>query len=140
VTVPPIFATVCVGRTRQTSRAETLTTVTSGWDNLGERVRTSRAVLGYSITQLSAVSGLSTSTLDSIENGRKTSYDPTTLAALERALGWRTGSVDRILKGLEAQPVEDQDLAAIIAAWPALSAGARRMLRILAVEGARAEP
>jgi transcriptional regulator with XRE-family HTH domain len=129
-----------VGRTRQTSLAETLTFVTTGWDRLGERVKTSRAILGYGITQLSTVSGLSTSTLDSIENARKTSYDPTTLTALERALGWRTGSVDRILRGLEPLPVEDQDLAAIITAWPALSAGARRMLRILAVEGARAEP
>lgn len=140
MTVPPIFATVCVGRTRLTSCAETLTIVTTGWDKLGEHVKTSRAVLSYSITQLSAVAGLSTSTLDSIENGRKTSYDPTTLAALERALGWRTGSVDRVLRGLDPLPVEDQDLAAIVAAWPALSAGARRMLRILAVEGARAEP
>lgn len=140
MTVPPRFATICVGRTRQTSLAETLTFVTTGWDRLGERVKTSRAILGYSITQLSTVSGLSTSTLDSIENGRKTSYDPTTLTALERALGWRPGSVDRILRGLEPLPVEDQDLAAIITAWPALSAGARRMLRILAVEGARAEP
>lgn len=94
-----------------------------------------RAALGYSIAQLAAVSGLSTSTLDSIEHNRKVSYDPATLAALESALRWRSGSVDRVLRGLEPLPMEDPDLEAVIAAWPRLSPGARRMLRILAVEG-----
>lgn len=57
------------------------------------------------------------------------------MAALERALRWRSGSVDRALKGLEPLLVEDPDLEAIIAAWPKLSRGARRMLRVLAESG-----
>lgn len=110
------------------------------WDRLAALVTEQRARLGYSIAQLSAMSGLSTSTLDNIEHDRKTSYDPATLAALERALRWRPGSVDRVLKGLEPQLVQDPELDAIIQAWPRLSPGARRMLAILAIEGARAEP
>lgn len=105
------------------------------WSSLGDHVTATRAALGYSIAQLAAVSGLSTSTLDSIEHARKTSYDPATFAALERALRWRSGSVDRVLRGLEPQPLQDADLEAIIAARSRLSPGARRMLRILATEG-----
>jgi transcriptional regulator with XRE-family HTH domain len=102
-------------------------------------VTTQRAYLGYSLAQLASISGLSTSTLDNVEHGRKTSYDPATISALERALRWQHGSVERILNGLEPQPMQDPDLDALIAAWPKLSPGARRMLRILATEGARAE-
>lgn len=109
------------------------------WDRLAEFVTTQRAALGLSIAQLSKVSGLSTSTLDSVEHHRKTAYDPATLAALERSLRWRGGSVERILNGMDPQPIQDPDLEAVIAAWPRLSPGARRMLRILATEGARAE-
>jgi transcriptional regulator with XRE-family HTH domain len=109
------------------------------WERLAEQVTARRAYLGYSIAQLSALSGLSTSTLDSIEHSRKTSYDPATLSALERALSWRPGSTERVLKGLDPRLVQDPDLEAVITAWPRLSPGARRMLRILATEGARAE-
>lgn len=117
----------------------TVTSVQRRWDRLAELAITQRASLGYSIAQLSARSGLSTSTLDNIEHNRKSSYDPATLATLERALRWRDGSVERILKGMDPQPIQDPDLEAVIAAWPKLSPGARRMLAILATEGARAD-
>jgi transcriptional regulator with XRE-family HTH domain len=113
--------------------------VNNRWDRLAELVTAQRAYLGYSIAQLAAVSGLSTSTVDSLEHARKSNYDPATIATLERALRWKPGSVERALKGLEPQQQTDPDLDAIIAAWAKLSPGARRMLRILAVEGARAE-
>lgn len=108
----------------------------NGWAKLAAQTTRRRAELGYSISQLAAVSGLSTSTLDSVEHNRKTSYDPATVSALERALEWTAGSVDRILRGLEPQPVRDPDLEAVMAVWPRLSPGSRRMLRILATEGA----
>ena len=109
------------------------------WDGLAAAMKARRGQLGYSIAQLSAVSGLSTSTLDNIEHNRKSSYDTTTISALERALRWQPGSVQRVLNGMDPQTTSDPDLDAILAAWPRLSPGARRMLRILATEGARAE-
>lgn len=110
------------------------------WKKLGHIVTAERVRLGYrSLAAFAVAAGLSTSTLDNIENGRKTSYDAGTLGALEVALGWRPGSVDRVLAGREPEAEPDTDLAAIIAAWPRLSPGARRMLRILAAEGAKAE-
>ena len=130
-----------VVKCRPDPAAPTLSSVANiGWDRLAEYVTTQRAYLGYSIAQFAAVSGLSTSTVDSLEHNRKSSYDPATLAALERALRWQLGSVERVLRGLEPIPLTDPDLEAIIAVWPRLSPGARRMLRILATEGARAEP
>lgn len=77
--------------------------------------------------------------MDSIEHARKTSYDPGTFATLEDALGWQPGSVERVLHGLEPQPVEDPDLAAVMNNWAKLSPGSRRMLAILATEAARRE-
>ena len=90
-----------------------------------------------SLAAFAAATGLSRTTLDSIEHARKTSYDPATLATLEGALGWRAGSVERVLAGLEPQPVEDPDLDAVTSAWPRLSSGSRKMLAILATEAAR---
>ena len=129
-----------VGMCRLDPAAPTLSSVAnSGWDRLAEHVTARRAYLGYSIAQLAAVSGLSTSTVDSLEHSRKSSYDPATLAALERALRWTPESVARVLRGLDPQPQTDPDLDALLAAWPRLSPGARRILRILATEGYRAE-
>lgn len=108
------------------------------WERLGHLVTAGRLRQGHrSLASFAAVSGLSRTTLDSIEHGRKSSYDPATLATLEGALGWQVGSVERVLAGLKPQPVEDPDLAAVTNAWPRLSAGSRRMLAILAVEAAR---
>lgn len=90
-----------------------------------------------SLAAFAAATGLSRTTLDSIEHARKNSYDPATLAVLEGALGWQAGSVERVLSGLEPLPVEDPDLTAVTNAWPRLSAGSRRMLAILATEAAR---
>ena len=108
------------------------------WKRLGLLVTAGRLRQGHrSIAAFAATTGLSRTTLDSIEHGRKQSYDPATLAVLEGALGWQAGSVERILSGLEPLPVEDPDLTAVTNAWPLLSSGSRRMLAILATEAAR---
>lgn len=114
--------------------------MSSSWGRLGELVTAERVRRGHrSLAAFAAASGLSSSTLDSIEHARKTSYDPSTLAALEHALGWRMGSVDRVLRGLQPELDDDPDLTAVIDAWPRLSPGSKRMLRILATEAARVE-
>lgn len=107
---------------------------------LADAVTAERVRRGYRTRSAFALaSGLSLSTLDNIEHGRKQSYDPATLAALEHALGWESGSVVKVLQGLDPKQLEDSDLSALVDAWPRLSSGARRMLRILATEASRAE-
>lgn len=108
------------------------------WERLGRLVTAERLRHGHrSLAAFSAASGLSRTTLDSIEHGRKTSYDSATLATLEHALGWQQGSVERVLAGLSPQRVDDPDLTAVLDSWPRLSPGSRRMLAILATEAAR---
>lgn len=108
--ISPRFRIAGVEVCRSGPYVGTLSSVaTNGWVRLAELVTNQRANLGYSIAQLAAVSGLSTSTVDSLEHARKTSYDPATLAALERALRWKPGSVERALKGLEPQAQTDPD-------------------------------
>jgi hypothetical protein len=118
----------------------TLTGVSSDWKRLGAAVTAERVRRGHhTLSGFARHTGLSRTTLDSVENARKTGYSPSTLAALESALGWRMGSVERVLRGLEPQMDEDADLTALIDAWPRLTPGSRRMLRMLAVEAARVE-
>lgn len=112
--------------------------MTARWVHLGHLVAAERLHQGHrSLASFAAASGLSRTTLDSIEHGRKESYDPVTIVTLEQALGWRHGSVERVLSGLAPQYVEDADLDAVRNAWPKLSAGSRRMLAVLATEAAR---
>jgi len=111
----------------------------AGWQRVAVRVDSERARRGYSLAAFARATGLGKSTIDHIVHNRKTSYDPSTLAAVERALGWRSGSIDRIKRGLEPQHDGDPDLQAILDAWPQLSPGSRRMLRMLATEAARVE-
>jgi len=114
--------------------------MSSSWERLGTLVTAERVRRGHrSLAAFAAATGLSRTTLDSIEHARKSSYDPTTIATLEHALGWRTGSVERVLKGLQPEVDGDPDLTALVDVWPRLSPGSRRMLRILATEAARVE-
>lgn len=72
------------------------------WGLLGRHVIARRVKLGYrSREPFAAALKISTRVLGDIETGRRSNYDPTTLAALEDVLGWETGSIDTILKGGE---------------------------------------
>jgi transcriptional regulator with XRE-family HTH domain len=74
------------------------------WTRLGRAVVTRRVELGMHTRQaLAEKTGLSTRILGDLENGRRTSYDPATLARVEQALQWLPGTVDRILAEGDAQ-------------------------------------
>lgn len=73
-----------------------------GWERLGHYVVARRVELGHRQRPTFAdASGMSVRILGDIELGRRGNYDPTTIAALENALGWETGSVQRVLRGGE---------------------------------------
>lgn len=111
----------------------------SGWQRVAAYVTAERARRGHSLSAFAKAVGVGRTTMDSLEHARKDHYDPATLAMVEHALGWRPGSIARVHAGLEPEYDDDPDLTAILDAWPRLSAGARRMLRILATEAASAE-
>jgi hypothetical protein len=72
------------------------------WDRLAEYVVRRRVELGYkNRPALVANSSIGLRTLGDIETGRRTSYDRSTIAAIEDALRWRSGSVAAVLEGGE---------------------------------------
>jgi transcriptional regulator with XRE-family HTH domain len=78
--------------------------MSQGWERLGAAVVARRVELGMlTREQLVEKSGMSRRLLSDIENGRRTSYDPATLARVEQALQWLPGTVDRILAEGDAQ-------------------------------------
>jgi transcriptional regulator with XRE-family HTH domain len=76
------------------------------WSYLGRVVRDRRADLGLTQAEVSNAGGPSPATLYLLESGRRDLYRPQILRRLERALGWRAGSVRRVLAG--GQPVLDR--------------------------------
>lgn len=75
------------------------------WDRLAALVIARRVELGHKTrAPLVEASGISLRTLGDIENGRRPSYDPATIAALEQALEWAPGSVTSIVNGGEPTP------------------------------------
>jgi len=108
------------------------------WERLGRLVDAERGRRGWSKRQLVAAVGVGKTTIDSIIHARKQSYDQTTVAGIERAFEWKPGSVDRILRGSDPQPIEDPDLVALRDLWPRLSPETRRTLLIIAREAVRA--
>jgi transcriptional regulator with XRE-family HTH domain len=74
----------------------------SDWQRLGRYVLARREELGYKQRgDIASAVGVSTRVMSDIENGRRGNFDPVTVAALERTLGWETGSAARIAAGGE---------------------------------------
>jgi transcriptional regulator with XRE-family HTH domain len=71
-------------------------------DHLSAQVVSRRVALGYRNRQaLADAAGISIRTLGDIETGRRSNFDPSTIAALEHALEWDTGSVAEIVDGYD---------------------------------------
>jgi DNA-binding XRE family transcriptional regulator len=68
--------------------------------------------------------GLGPRTISSIERAENDNYDPSTIDAIEIAMGWRAGSIDRVVNGqnpiVESAP-KDQLVERMRELWPALT-------------------
>lgn len=72
------------------------------WERLGDHVVARRVKLGYGHrAQFAAAAQMQVRVLSDIENGRRGNYDKVTIARLEGALGWETGSAMRVANGGE---------------------------------------
>jgi len=71
------------------------------WRRLAEYAARRRAELGLSQIEVAHRGPLSLDRVQAIEGAKSTRYRLATLLALERALGWADGSVERILSGGE---------------------------------------
>lgn len=72
------------------------------WERLGQYVVAGRVKLGHRVRgSFARAGGVNVRILSDIETARRSNYDPATLAQLEQALGWRTGSIGAVLRGGE---------------------------------------
>jgi DNA-binding XRE family transcriptional regulator len=107
------------------------------WQRLGDAVSARRSELGETRAAIAHAAGISPTTLYQLEKARQAGFDDRTLLAVERVLGWRPGSVQRVLEGGSAVLQRDPDFTAIEQVWEKLAPGHRRMLRLLATEAAK---
>lgn len=87
---------------------------TPDWTRLGAYVASRRTELYDTVRDFSKAIGISEKTLGRLELGRSVSR--TTLAEVERALGWAPGSCVAILAGGEPRMLTDANSAAVAAA------------------------
>jgi transcriptional regulator with XRE-family HTH domain len=84
------------------------------WRRLGAAVIARRVELGYRTREAFAEkAGLTSKTLAEVERGLRASYDPATLAKVERTLRWQPGRVRQILDG--PQVIDPAEVARTIA-------------------------
>jgi hypothetical protein len=69
------------------------------WLHLAQLIKERRLELGLTQAQVHSAGGPAPATLYLLENGCRTSFSPQILRRLERALGWRAGSIRRVLVG-----------------------------------------
>lgn len=69
------------------------------WGQLASAVRTRRETLGLRQKDISTRGGPSYETIRLIEKGEPGSYQPRTLAGLDRSLAWKAGTTQAILNG-----------------------------------------
>jgi len=69
------------------------------WLHLAQLIRERRMELGLTQAQVHSAGGPAPATLYLLENGCRSSFSPQILRRLERALGWRAGSIRRVLAG-----------------------------------------
>jgi hypothetical protein len=81
------------------------------WLFLAKLIKERRLDLGLTQAQVHSAGGPAPATLYLLENGCRTSFSPQILRRLERALGWRAGSIRRVLAG--GRPVLDDEGASI---------------------------
>lgn len=105
------------------------------WTRLGELIREERVgVRRLRQPAFAAYIGIGPRTLRKLERGEAASYDDDILRAVEFAMGWAPGSVERVLSG-RAPLHRDAEWNRLRRAWPDLSPDMRRFIADSAERG-----
>lgn len=75
--------------------------MTTDWDRLAGAIRERRKVLDMTQQQLADAAGVDRSTIKNLEGARTPKRLPSSIAAVEQALGWTSGSAQTVLAGGE---------------------------------------
>jgi transcriptional regulator with XRE-family HTH domain len=95
--------------------------VGAGWVRVGQRIHAERARRWSTREAFADATGLSVRVLLDLENARRERYRPSTLSAVEAALGWSAGSIERAAAGGRPEREADRELQQVLDAWPMLS-------------------
>ncbi|MDT0270625.1 helix-turn-helix domain-containing protein [Streptomyces sp. DSM 44915] len=79
--------------------------MTADWSRLAAKIKTRRRELDLTQAGLAQRAGVSESSVYLVEGGRERKRLPTTMPAIEAALGWDSGSAEAILGGGEPATV-----------------------------------
>lgn len=104
----------------------------AGWVRLGQRIKAERSRRYPTRVAFARACGLGDRVLAAVENAERTNFAPTTIEAIEAALGWHYGSAARVMSGMEPDRIEDPRLAELRDLWPRLTAEAQDLLVDLA--------
>lgn len=102
--------------------------MSDGWRRLGEMIETTRTRRWRTRQEFARVTGISVRTIADLEKGARSRYLPATLAGIEAALGWDSGSCLRIVAGGRPKVVGDAQLERIADLWPRLSPDAQALV------------
>lgn len=102
------------------------------WRRTGARILIERARRWPNRGDFADATGLSRRVLEDLETGRRATYAPATLAAVEVTLSWEPGSCTRIAEGLEPVYGLGPHLRRIHDVWPFLTDDHRRAVAQLA--------
>lgn len=91
------------------------------WRRLGARITIERARRWPTRIEFARETRLSKRVLEDLETGRRASYSPATLAAVEVALRWEPGTCERVAEGLAPTYELDPQLRHIHDVWPDLT-------------------
>lgn len=100
----------------------------TGWLGLAEAIEGEKERQRLTWAGLARRAGVSTRTLFDLRKGVRQAYDPEVLDRIEAGLGWRRGSIERVMDGNSPQRIEDPGLARLIAAWRDLPPAVRKVL------------
>lgn len=101
----------------------------SGWVELGRLVKRERNRRHLDQVTFALEIGLKSRTLISeIERGVRDNYDIETITLIEIALGWRSGSVERVVSGRKPLVEVDPIMAEFRVYWERLSADRKAAL------------
>jgi len=88
------------------------------WTRVGEEIVSRMQTMSVDAATVARTAGVSDTIVGHLINARKTSYRPTTLAAVDRALGWTVGSIARIADGGRPEIKVAAADAAVGVTWP----------------------
>lgn len=81
-------------------------------ETIGHLIKEGRLALGYAQKPFATVSGVDTKTLATMEKGTRVAWE-TNQRKVEQALGWRVGSIQRVLDDAEDIPAGSVTLASM---------------------------